>query len=125
MSNNIIEVIHKINDAFNEQNVQPFKDYVQDNVVIHRIGKDGKVIQKIGKQEYLSFLKETWEQLKNPKSTNLTVTTRQVGDTTKAVIIYDSSFTPPGHEKVVTEPATALMYFNPDGKLIDATYATR
>jgi hypothetical protein len=126
MSKKTTDLVNEINDAFNKQNVQQFKDQVADNVVVHRIAKDGQVTTKIGKQDYLDYLKDTWQRLKHPKSENLSVTTTQMaGGISKAIVLYDSTFTPPNQAKEVTEPATAIMYFDASDKLVDATYATR
>ena len=114
-----------LNEAFNSQNEQPFKDLVDDNVVFTFVPKTGDPVVKNGKQNYLAHLRQSWKDLQNPQSQNPSVTVQSVGNLSKAIVTYESSYTPPNQKAKKTDPDTSVMYFNADGKLIDITLLTR
>jgi hypothetical protein len=126
MSNlTIQDKVTMLNDGFNNQNDQPYKDIVDDNVVFTRVPKTGLPDTKQGKQNYLAHLRQSWRDLQNPRSDNLSVTVQSVGNLSKAIVTYDSTYTPPNQNGKKTDAATSIMYFNADGKMIDITLLTR
>jgi hypothetical protein len=121
----VLSNLNKMIEGYNKKDDSPFRQYLDDKVVMAVFEVGGRVRQANGKQEYLDDLHKAWKTL-DPQWENACFIEQSsnIANVVKILATYDFTLTPPSKPRRKV-PSMAVFYFSQDGKLMDATYSTR